>query len=124
MSYIALVTDRFDAMAAFYGEALGCRRLEAWDRENARGARFDLGGFKLELLDNARERPPLALEAPQGRVHLVIEVNDVRARRAGLSVATPEPVTTSWGALLFQIRDPDGVAVTFLEWTQPGEATA
>ena len=24
--------------------------------------------------------------------------------------------TTSWGAKLFQLRDPDGVPVTFLEW--------
>jgi uncharacterized glyoxalase superfamily protein PhnB len=34
--------------------------------------------------------------------------------RNGLS--TPEPQHVSWGDLLFQVRDPDGVPLTFLQW--------
>jgi hypothetical protein len=59
VSYVALATDRFDDMVRFYGSTLNFPRLEGWDRPNGRGQRFDLGGLRLEILDNARERRPL-----------------------------------------------------------------
>jgi hypothetical protein len=116
VSYMALVTDRFDDMVRFYGETLDLPKLESWDRPNGRGQRFDLSGLRLEILDNGRERQPLGLGSPADRIHVVIEVDDVFHARKRLPVETAVPIYTSWGACLFQIRDPDGVAVTFLEW--------
>jgi hypothetical protein len=116
MSYMALVTDRFDEVARFYEHTLSFPSLECWDRVNGRGRRFDLGGLRLEILDNARERRPLHLGPPLDRVHVVVEVDDVFHARSKLPISTPVPTNTSWGARLFQIRDPDGVPVTFLEW--------
>jgi catechol 2,3-dioxygenase-like lactoylglutathione lyase family enzyme len=55
---VALVTDQYDEMRRFYGEKLGFPVVEAWDRDNARGIRFDINGMRLELLDNKRERRP------------------------------------------------------------------
>ena len=118
MSYVALATDAFDDVARFYGETLGFPVAADWDRANGRGRRFDLaGGLRLEVLDNRRERHPVPLGAPGGRVHVVVEVDDVDAARGRLALAAPAPADTSWGARLFQVRDPDGVAVTFLQWT-------
>ena len=37
MSYVALVTDRYDEMVRFYGEHLGFAAISQWDRDNARG---------------------------------------------------------------------------------------
>ena len=51
MSYVALVTDRFDEIVHFYGEELGFPVVDRWDRANARGLRFDVGGMRLEILD-------------------------------------------------------------------------
>ena len=116
MSYLALATDRFDEMLRFYGEALKFTKLEYWDRPNGRGQRFDLAGLKLEILDNARERQPLCLGASGDRVHVVIEVEDISQARQQLPIETPLPAHTSWGASWFQVRDPDGTPVTFLEW--------
>lgn len=116
MSYVALVTNSFDAIVLFYGEHLGFPVVEQWDRANGRGKRFDLGGLRLEILDNERERQPLRLCDPAGRFHIVVEVDDVEVARRRIAVPTPSPQTTSWGATLFQLRDPDGVPVTFLEW--------
>jgi uncharacterized glyoxalase superfamily protein PhnB len=116
VSYMALVTDRFDDMVRFYGETLNFPKLECWDRPNARGQRFDLGGLRLEILDNVRERQPMELGSPADRIHVVIEVDDVFHVHKYLPVETSVPTNTSWGACVFQIRDPDGVAVTFLEW--------
>ena len=126
MSYVALATDRYDEMVEFYGTALGFPALDSWDRPNGRGQRFDLGGMRLELLDNAREKAQLPLGDPADRFHVVVEVEDLDAARSGLEVDAPLPQSTSWGARLFVLRDPDGISVTFLQWTRgksPAERT-
>ncbi len=117
MSYVALATDRFELVVRFYGEDLGFPVVAEWDRANGRGHRFDLGGIRLEILDNGRERHPLPLAAPADRFHVVVEVDDVEAARNRLAIAAPAVEATSWGARMFQVRDPDGVPVTFLQWT-------
>lgn len=125
MSYLALASERFDETARFYAEILGFPVLEAWDRPGARGCRLDLGGgLRLELLDAARERRPLALGPADDRCHLVVEVADLEQVRARLPAPAPEPMATSWGARLFQLRDPDGIAVWFLQWEQAGRGPA
>ncbi|NEP09596.1 MAG: hypothetical protein F6K14_05070 [Symploca sp. SIO2C1] len=124
MSYVAIATEQFDAVITFYGDQLGFPVVEQWDRPNARGVRFDLGGMRLEILDNSRKRPPLNLGSPNDRCHLAIEVDDIEATRHNLNIDTPEPQSTSWGARLFQIRAPDGLPVTFLEWVDTTVPTA
>jgi len=117
MSYVALATDSFEKVARFYGDDLRFPVLAEWDRPRGRGRRFDLGeGLKLEILDNTREPRPLELHRPGDRTHIVIEVPDIHLARSGLTLSTPEPQHVSWGALLFQVRDPDGVPITFLQW--------
>jgi len=118
VSYVALATDRFDAVVEFYGMQLGFPVVEEWDRPNARGVRFDLGGMRLEILDNRRERRPLALSEPADRFHIVVEVDEIEDAWRRIEIDAPGPQTTSWGARLFQVRDPDGVPVTFLQWMQ------
>jgi catechol 2,3-dioxygenase-like lactoylglutathione lyase family enzyme len=122
MSYIALATDSFDTIARFYGELLGFPVVADWDRPNGRGRRFDLGGrLRVEILDNARKREPLHLPPPGDRFHLVVEVPDIDAARSRLAIQAPAAVTASWNARLFQVHDPDGVPVTFLQWNnKPG----
>ena len=123
MSYIALTTDRFEIVTEFYGVTLGFPVVEEWDRTNGRGRRFDLGGgLRLEILDNGRERHPTRLEHST-RVHVVVEVPDIKLSWSSLRVPAPTPADTSWGAQLFQIQDPDGVPVTFLEWSVKGKQT-
>ena len=80
MSYVALVTNRFDEVTRFYGELLGFPVLDQWDRSNARGRRFDTGGMRLEIIDNQREKNPRELGEPAGEQvtdairHLEIEI--------------------------------------------------
>ncbi len=124
MSFVALVTDRFDDVTRFYGESLGFPVVEQWDRTHGRGRRFDLGGLRLEILDNQRERQPLDIGTVADQVHVVVEVDDVEAARERIAVEAPPAQATSWGARLFQLRDPDGVAVTFLQWIEEGNAAS
>ena len=124
MSYVALATNAFDAVTKFYGHDLGFPVVEQWDRPTGRGRRFDLQGLRLEILDNARERPPLKLGTPADRVHLVVEVSDLDAVCETFRIGAPPPQTVSWGARLCAVRDPDGIAVTFLEWLDKSRTTA
>ena len=121
MSFVALATDRFDEVVRFYGEGLGLPSTDGWDRPGGRGRRFDLGGLRLEVLDNARERQPLRLFEPRYLFQLVIEVEDIEATWNRLAIEEPAVQATSWGARLFQVRDTDGVPVTFLQWHRPKE---
>jgi catechol 2,3-dioxygenase-like lactoylglutathione lyase family enzyme len=116
MSYVAIATDSFDEVTHFYGVLLGFPVIAEWDRPRGRGRRFDLGGLKLEVLDNIREPRRLELYRPGERTHIVVEVDDIEVTRSRLAITTPEPQTVSWGARLFQLRDPDGVPITFLQW--------
>ena len=118
MSYIALATDSFESVSRFYQDDLRFPVVAQWDRTNGRGRRFDLNGLRLEILDNAREPRPADLTAPGDRVHVVIEVDDIQAARSQLRIPVPSPQVVSWGATLFQIRDPDGVPITFLQWNK------
>jgi catechol 2,3-dioxygenase-like lactoylglutathione lyase family enzyme len=118
MSYIALATEHYDEVVEFYGGHLGFPVVDQWDRTNARGLRFDLGGMRLEIFDNRREKSPLDLGAPADRVHVVVEVDDIDETRNKLRIKAPLIQTVSWGARLFQIRDPDGVPITFLQWVE------
>ena len=118
MSYVALVTDHFDEVVRFYGEDLCFPVVSQWDRSNGRGLRFDVGGMRLEIIDNAREQKPLALGTPADRFHIVIEVDDIDAARREIKIDAPPAQTTSWDARIFQVRDPDDVPVTFLQWIE------
>ena len=120
MSYVALATNSFDEVAHFYGELLGFPVVGEWDRPRGRGRRFDLGGgLRLEILDNVREPLTLELHKPGGRMHLVIEVDDIDVMKDNAVVTMPTPQTTSWGARICQLKDPDGILVTFLQWAPP-----
>ncbi len=116
MSFIALATERFEEVCGFYGETLGFAVLREWDRPDGRGRVFDLADLQLEILDATREERPLELGPPHDRFNVVVEVPDVDALRDTLPVDAPAAEDTSWGARLFRLRDPDGVAVTFLQW--------
>ena len=120
MSYVALATDRFEEVTSFYGELLGFPVVEQWDRPNGRGRRFDIGGMRLEILDNDRERNPLTLGEPADRFHVVVEVEDIEDARNQIEIEAPPTQAVSWGARLFQIRDPDGIPITFLQWVKTG----
>lgn len=121
MSYICLVTANFDAVVHFYRDRLSFPVIGEWERAGARGVVLDLYGLRVEILDAMRERQPLNLHPPGDRVHLVIEVPDVDAVFQSLALDVSEPTTATWGARWFAVRDPDGIALSFLEWLPAGK---
>ena len=124
MSYVALVTNRFDEVTRFYGELLGFPVLDQWDRSNARGCRFDAGGMRLEIIDNQREQQPRELGETADKVHIVIDVDNVDEAREQLKLDAPPVQDTSWGSRIFRVMDPDGIPITFLQWTEAQRAAS
>ena len=124
MSYVALITNRFDEVTRFYGELLGFPVLDQWDRSNARGCRFDAGGMRLEIIDNQREQQPRELGETADKVHIVIDVDNVDEAREQLKLDAPPVQDTSWGSRVFRVMDPDGIPVTFLQWTEAQRAAS
>ena len=118
MSYVALVTNRFDEVTRFYGELLGFSIVKQWERSNARGLRFDTGGMRLEIIDNEREQRQRELGEPADKFHLVVEVDNIDEARERIKIDAPPTQDTSWGARIFLLHDPDGIPVTFLQWTE------
>jgi catechol 2,3-dioxygenase-like lactoylglutathione lyase family enzyme len=118
MSYVALVTNRFDEVSRFYGELLGFAIVKEWDRSNARGLRFDTGGMRLEIIDNKREQRPRELGEPAEKFHIVVEVDNIDEARERIKVDASPAQDTSWGARIFRVNDPDGIPVTYLQWTE------
>jgi len=121
-SYIVLSTNRFEAMVSFYAESLGLPEAGRWDQAEERGVLFDLPGLLLGIVDNDRERAPRMLGASLDRIGIVIEVEDIDETRDLLDIETPIPARAPGGARLFQLRDPDGLPVTFTERARRGNA--
>ena len=123
MSYVALATDAFEDVVSFYGSELGFPVVDDWDRPNGRGRRFDLGGLRLEIIDNSREQRSLDLGVVSDKFHIVVEVADIDSTWRQIEKTSDPPTFTSWGAKVFDIYDPDGVPITFLQWTDGGRVS-
>ena len=63
---------------------------------------------------------PLTLGEPADRFHVVVEVEDIEDARHRIKIEAPPSQAVSWGAHLFQVRDPDGIPITFLQWAKTG----
>ncbi len=113
-SNVALITDRFDAMCAFYGPGLGGVPGPSWGRTGARGARFVLYGLPIEILDNRAEKEPFALGSPNGRVWISVRPPDEAAFRKAAALPLEPAVATSWGPRIIRLRDPDGTPVAVM----------
>jgi len=123
---VAVRAKNFDNTCRFYGESLAFPRLQAWDREDERGALFQAGGAVIQVVGRAAtaEGPRSWDETcdyagPQHKLTLILLVPSADAAYkealfrdknipGGLRQDTD-------GGLLFETHDPDGVKVVFKE---------
>ena len=96
----------------FYEETLGLAVYREWGRGRERGVVFFLGGGLLEV-SGASGGPA------SGAVRLFLQVRDLRAVRERLAVrgvpVEEEPTVRPWGLFEMVARDPDGLALVFVE---------
>jgi catechol 2,3-dioxygenase-like lactoylglutathione lyase family enzyme len=101
-----------DRSLHFYEETIGLSIYREWGEGLSRGVAFFLGGGLLEVSGGSAQ-PPSAATA------LVLQVRDLEATRASLAErgVAPEapPELKPWGLHEMTVRDPDGLALIFVE---------
>ncbi|MFC6725884.1 VOC family protein [Halobium palmae] len=108
------VLDRFEVSGEAFSEAVGL------DGATGRFAHLDVDGARIELVEYDPEgtaEPPRSLDQP-GAKHLGLAVDDVDefyARLPGDAETLSEPQTTSSGARILGVRDPEGNRVEVIE---------
>jgi catechol 2,3-dioxygenase-like lactoylglutathione lyase family enzyme len=96
----------------FYEETLGLAVYREWGAGRGRGVVFFLGGGYLEVSGSSTE-------PASGAVRLFLQVRDLRAARERLAAGgvpiEQEPTVRPWGLFEMVARDPDGLALVFVE---------
>jgi len=120
---IALTTDDFDRVVAFFRDGLGLDPADLWTEESGgRGQMFLAGRATLEIFDPKYAAHVDALEAGQrvsGQIRFAFEVPDVHAAVQGAleygAILVHEPKLTPWGDLNARVQSPDGLQVTLFQ---------
>ena len=97
----------------FYEQALGLAIYREWGTGPSRGVVFFLGGGGLLEVSGSNAQPP------SGAFGLVLQVRNLAATRGCLAEQgveiEAEPEMKPWGLLEMTVRDPDGLALIFVE---------
>jgi methylmalonyl-CoA/ethylmalonyl-CoA epimerase len=119
---VALTTDEYDRLVAFYQEALGLDIAQDWSSDQGRVLMFELGRGTLEIFDERQAAMVDRLEVGQrvsGPIRFALQVPDVHAavKRAVEWGATlvHEPVLTPWGDYNARLLSPDGLQITLFQ---------
>jgi catechol 2,3-dioxygenase-like lactoylglutathione lyase family enzyme len=97
----------------FYEETLGLAVYREWGSGRGRGVVFFLGGGGLLEVSGSSAEPP------SDAVRLFLQVRDLRTLRQEFEakgvVVAEEPELKPWGLFEMVARDPDGLALVFVE---------
>ncbi len=111
-SRILLRPRDLERSLAFYESTLGLPVYREWGEGRSRGVVFFAGGGLLEVSGSSPEPPSDA-------VRLFLQVRDLRAVREHLAAngveIEEEPEVKPWGLFEMVARDPDGLALVFVE---------
>ncbi|HEU4943408.1 MAG TPA: VOC family protein [Gaiellaceae bacterium] len=117
---VAMTVADYEKALRFYRDVFGLPVLEAWDRDDGRGAVLDAGRATLELLSaeqaEAVDEVEVGRRGVAGPVRLALEVDDSAATAdrlaAGGAELLADPVVTPWQHRNVRLRAPDGMQLT------------
>jgi catechol 2,3-dioxygenase-like lactoylglutathione lyase family enzyme len=112
-SRILLHPTDLDTSLRFYEQAIGLAIYREWGAGPSRCVVFFLGGGGLLEVSGGSPQPP------SRATELVLQVRDLGEARGYLAergvVVEAEPELKAWGLLEMTVRDPDGLALIFVE---------
>lgn len=122
---VAVTTDEFDHLVAFYRDGLGLDPGDVWT-DNGRGQIMNAGRGVLEILDTEHAASVDQIEVGQrvsGSIRFAFQVPDVRkavdnALQYGAKLVS-EPTLTPWNDLNARVESPDGLQITLFQAMQP-----
>lgn len=118
---VALTVEDFEAVTAFYRDALGLDPAALWT-EHGKALLFHAGRATLEVFDSVQADTVDRLEVGErvsGQIRFAFEVPDVHAALARAfqhgATLVHEPVLTPWNDLNARIRSPEGLQITLFQ---------
>lgn len=119
---VALTTQDYDRLVAFYCVGLGLEPTQLWTDGDDRALILDLGKATLELFDEPHAEAIDQIEAGMrvsGPIRFALQVPDLQAAMDrlithGATIVHP-PVITPWGHHNVRLQDPDGMQVTLFQ---------
>jgi predicted enzyme related to lactoylglutathione lyase len=119
---VALTAKDYEAVFAFYHEALGLDPAQDWSTEQARGLMFEMGRASLEIFDEAYASNVDQVEVGKrvsGPIRFALQVPDLDAALKRLTdkgaTVLHEPVITPWGDRNVRVQAPDGMQITLFQ---------
>lgn len=120
---VVIRAKNFDRTVGFYSDVLGLPRLQSWEREDARGALFQVGAGVVEVIGRPRADSGRGwdetydYQGPHHKLTLTLVVPSAEQAYQSLLLRDkniPGGLRhTEDGTLIFQTHDPDGVHVVF-----------
>jgi catechol 2,3-dioxygenase-like lactoylglutathione lyase family enzyme len=111
-------TADWEAVRAFYRDALGLEETGAWDLPGDRGSFLQAGAAEIEVMEQDAAVIGITPGAPPGW-RLALEVEDLDAefaRLRDLGVTASDGITLRpWGSRDFLVRDPAGNLVLLFD---------
>jgi catechol 2,3-dioxygenase-like lactoylglutathione lyase family enzyme len=128
---VALTTQAYERLVAFYAAGLGLEPEELWTGEDDRAVILNMGRATLELFDEPHAAAVDRIEAGRrvsGPIRFALRVPDLDAALErlvahGATVVHP-PIVTPWGHRNVRVQDPDGLQVTLFQVLEQGQAEA
>jgi methylmalonyl-CoA/ethylmalonyl-CoA epimerase len=120
---VALTTEEFDKVLAFYRDGLGLDPADLWTNdEGGRGQMLRAGRGTLEIFDPSYAAGVDQIEVGRrvsGQIRFAFEVPDIKdAVRRALEYGAKlvhEPMLTPWNDLNVRVLSPDGLQITLFQ---------
>jgi catechol 2,3-dioxygenase-like lactoylglutathione lyase family enzyme len=119
---VALTTEDFDQLVAFYTEGLGLEPAEIWTTEHSHGLLLEMGRGTLEIFDEGQAASVDEIEVGRrvaGPIRFALQVPDVEAAMQRLlakgAILVHSPVITPWGHTNVRLQAPDGLQITLYQ---------
>ena len=119
---VALTTQAFERLAAFYRVGLGMEPAQMWPEDQGKSLVLDMGKATLEVFDEKQANTVDQIEVGRrvsGTIRFALRVPDVDGAVKRLVAHGAKlvhgPVTTTWGDRTARFEDPDGMQITLYQ---------
>jgi len=119
---VALTTQAFEKLSAFYRAGLGLEPSHVWPEDQGRALVLDLGRATLEVFDEKQAQTIDQIEVGRrvsGPVRFALQVPDLNAAvkrlQAHGATLVHGPVTAPWGDQTARFADPGGMQITLYQ---------
>lgn len=121
---VALTTEDYDRLVAFYRDGLGLEPGDTW-AEHGRGQLFHGGKAVIEILDKEHAAHVDEIEVGRevsGQIRFAFQVPDIHAAVENAlkygATLVHKPVRTPWNDLNARVESPDGLQITLFQVIQ------